>query len=99
MIEKIAIISFLVYAVHYTMQPGEIFAKLGDFFYNMLPEKIHPPVFECQVCMCPHYGTVLYWLIWANSPKEWIIVVISAMGLNVILNNLFPKREDIKKKL
>lgn len=88
MIEKIFIISFLVFAIYYTLQPGEIFGWLGDLFHKYFPEWMHEPVYACAVCMCFWYGTALYWLIWAAGWKEWLIVVIAAMGLNSILNRI-----------
>src|SRR5688500_3234885 len=98
MIEKIFIISFLVFAIWYTMKPGEIFAGAANWFERRLPEKIHPAVFACPVCMVPWYGSVLYWTIpWIdigvvseNSLKQWPVAVIAAMGLNAILSHLFP---------
>jgi hypothetical protein len=99
MIEKIFIISFLVFAIWYTMKPGEIFESLGYWFEKNLPEKIHPAVFSCFVCMCPYYGSLLYWLIWGlwlhvAQWQEWLVVVIAAMGLNGIFSHLFPKDDD-----
>ena len=93
MIEKIIIISLLVWAIWYTMRPGEIFGQLGDWFDKHLPAWLKSPVFDCPVCMCWWYGTALYWLIWANDWKEWITCVIAAMGLNVILTKLFPDKQ------
>jgi hypothetical protein len=90
MIESILIISFIVFAVWYTMQPGEIFGRLGDWLERKLPIKLHPPVFECPVCMVPYYGSAVYWLVWGVSWQHWIVCVIAAMGLNVVLNKLFP---------
>lgn len=112
MIEKIFIISFWVFSIHYTMQEGEIFGKLGDWLYEHLPKKLHDPVFECVVCMCFWHGSIVYWLFFADmkieslwpikiiipfySIEDWILLVIAAMGLNVILVKFFP-HDDIKK--
>lgn len=99
MLEKIFIISFIVFAIWYSMKPGEIFDKLSDRLEKMLPEKIHPAVFSCPVCMTPHYGSILYWLIWGfwkhtAQWQEWPVVVIGAMGLNAIFSHLFPPDEE-----
>lgn len=94
MIENIILISFWVFAIHYTMKEGEIFSALGDWFYDHLPKKLHSPVFSCAVCMCPHYGTIL-WFLFPFIPI-WIQVVIAAMGLNSIIIEFFP-HDDIKK--
>lgn len=86
-------IFLLVLSIHYTMQPGEIFGKLGKWFERNLPKAIHPAVFECNVCQTPWYGSVLYWIIpWEHSLTAWPIVVISAMGMQVVLNKLSPKK-------
>jgi len=106
MIDKIIIISFIVFAIHYSMQEGEIFGKLGAWFERNLPEKLKQPVFDCPVCMCPWYGSIIYWLVFApmtieslrpiriivpiGTWIEWIVVVIAAMGFNAIINKMFP---------
>lgn len=90
MIQQSIIIAFIVLAIHYTMQEGEIFGKFGAWFYRTLPYKLHAPVFECNVCMTPWYGSVLYVAIWGIS-WQWPIVVIAAMGMNVLFNKWSPK--------
>jgi hypothetical protein len=97
MIEKLLIISLLVLSIHYTMQEGEIFEGLGKWFEKHLPEQIHPAVFACNVCQTPWYGTLLYWLIpWqklnltVNSWLEWPVVIIGAMGINIVINKWSP---------
>ncbi len=84
MLEKIVIISLLVIAIWATMLPTMILGFLGNWIVDKFPEWISKPVCDCVVCMVPYYGSALYWLIWGNSGKEWGIVVISAMGLNVV---------------
>lgn len=87
MLTQIIIISLLVRAIHYTMQEGEIFGKLGDWFEKNTPESIHPPLFGCNVCMTPWYGSVLFLIIYGPS-LAWPIVVIAAMGLQSAINLL-----------
>lgn len=95
LIEQIIIIALLVLSIHYTMQPDEIFGKLGDWLEDHLPDKIHPAVFACNVCMAPHYGTVLYWLIpWQHELWQWPVVIVGAMGVNVVINKWTPEKED-----
>ena len=98
MLEKLFIIALLVLSIWYTMQEGEIFEGLGKWFEKHLPEQIHPAVFACNVCMTPHYGTVLYWLIpWqkvgltGNTLLEWPLVIIGAMGINIVINKWSPE--------
>lgn len=90
MIEKVFIISFIVFAIWYSMRPEAIFEKLGDWLEDHLPEKLHQPFFSCPVCMAGIYGAVLYWLIYHNGLKEWLIVNIAAIGFNAIVSKLFP---------
>lgn len=108
MIEAAFIISLLVLSIHYSMQEGEIFEGLGKWFSNHLPYQIHQPVFECNVCMTPWYGSVLYWVIpWhkANLPvatiELWPVVIIAAMGLGIIYNriNVTGVKNEIEEKL
>jgi hypothetical protein len=69
------------------MQEGEIFGGLGKWFENNLPHQIHSPVFDCNVCMSPWYGSMIYVLIWGVN-WQWPVVVIAAMGLNILYNRL-----------
>lgn len=89
MIEKVFITSFIVFAIWYCMQPEEIFGKLGSFIENNTPEAVHAPLFDCPVCMAGIYGAIIYWAVWHNGIREWLIVNIAAVGLNAILSKLF----------
>lgn len=51
---------------------------------NKLPEKITFPLYACPICMTPAYGSVIYWIFVGNSVKEWILVVLAAMGINAL---------------
>lgn len=101
MIEKVLIISLLVLSIHYVYQPGEIFGRLGRWLEGNLPYQLHQPVFDCNICMTPYYGTVLYWIIygwWLNTAswQEWLIVIIGAMGINIVINRWTPEKEEKK---
>jgi hypothetical protein len=100
MLEHAAIIALLVLSIWYTMQEGEIFGALGTWLYNNLPKKIHPAVFECNICMTIWYGSAIYWLFpWERlgfgEPRliEWPIVVIVAMSLNIVINKWSPDKD------
>lgn len=88
----VLVIFLLVLSVWYTLQPGEIFGKLGLWLSQNIPKQLHQPVFECNVCMTPWYGSVLYWLLYGYGVVDWLITVIAAMGLQVGLNKLSPKK-------
>lgn len=92
MLEHATIIALLVLSIWYTMQEGEIFGKLGEFFSRHLPAKIQPPLWECNVCMSAWYGSALYVVIYGIN-WQWPIVVICAMGINAALNKLSPDKE------
>ena len=87
--EKILIVTFIVYAIYFTMLRNMIFGRVRDLF-KWVPEFWQKPIFACSVCMTPYYGSVVYWLIWGNSVREWVIVVISAMGLMAVFVKMFP---------
>ena len=93
MLEHSLIIALLVLAIWYTMQEGEIFAGLGRFFEKHLPAKIQPPLWECNVCMTPYYGSLLYIVIYGVN-WQLPIVVICAMGINAAINKLSPDKES-----
>lgn len=93
MVEKIIILFFLVNAIHYSMQDGEIFGALGSWFNDHTPEIIHKPLYECNICQSPWYGAVLYFVIpWQHIWWECLIVIIGAMGMNVVFNGLKPDK-------
>lgn len=95
LIDQITIIALLVLAIHYTMQPDEIFGRLGDWLEDHLPDAIHPAVFACNVCMCPWYGSVLYLVIpWQHELWQWPVIIIGAMGVNIVINKWTPKKDE-----
>lgn len=91
MLEHAFIIALLVLAIWYTMSEGEIFAGLGRWFENNTPSFMHQPLFDCNICMTPYYGSLLYIFIYGIN-WEWPIVVICAMGVNVMINKLSPDK-------
>lgn len=84
MLEKSVIIALLVIAVWATYLDQMIFGKLGNYIVDKFPKWLSKPLVDCPICQTPWYGSLFYWLIWGNSGKEWIIVVISAMGIVTI---------------
>lgn len=101
MIIQAIIICLMVLCIWYTMQDGEIFGWLGNWFAIHAPYKIHPAIFECNVCMTPWYGTAIYFLLpWfkVGLPEArlitWPICIFIAMGLNIIINKLEQKEPE-----
>lgn len=97
MLEKVFLISFMVYGIWITFQPGMIFEKVGNFIVEKLGEFYSKPVTECPTCMSFWHGTYLYWFIWGSSVKEWGIVVIGAMGVSIVLSKLFHPEATVKE--
>jgi len=100
MIEKILVTSFCVFAIWYTMQPGEIFGFVQDWFAPM-NKKLQDPIYNCPACMGFWHGSGVYWLIWGLWLKsacwqEWLVIVISTIGLNAIIINLWPPSPPAK---
>lgn len=93
MIEKIIITSLFVFGYCCTFWEGMIFGNIGNWLDDRLPDWIAAPLYQCFICACMWWGTALYWVIWDGSVKEWLVVVISAMGLNAVLSKLFPLEE------
>lgn len=87
MLEPTIIISLLVLAIWYTFQEGEIFGFVQRWSYI----KAAPAIFECNVCMTPWWGSLLYVLIYGAN-WQWPVVVIAAMGVNAAINKLSPDK-------
>ena len=98
MLEKIVIVALIVDAIWVTMLDGMIFGKLGNWLDAHLSEYWGKPVFDCPACMSGVYGSVIYWLIWGESGKEWVIVFIGAIGFNTIFVKILSALEDLKPK-
>lgn len=88
MLSSAAIISLIVMAIWFSMQEGEIFGFVQKYSHW----KIAPPLFDCPICMVPWYGSLIYVLIWGVN-WQWPVVVLSAMGLNVVIVKLWPQKD------
>lgn len=84
------IIAMIVLSIWYTMQEGEIFGSLGNWFAKHLHPKIHPAVFECNVCMTPWYGSAIY-LWFVPISWDWPVTILTAMGMQIVINKWSPK--------
>lgn len=88
MLEESFIIALLVLAIWYTYQEGEIFGFVQKWEGSL--GKLFEPLFGCNVCMTPWYGSIIYVILWGVN-WQWPVVVISAMGINAAINKLSPK--------
>lgn len=87
-------LSFIIFAIWYTMQDGEIFGALGNLF-SKLPVVFHNPLYDCPVCMVPWYGLpITIFLFHVYDPLQIILIIIPAMGLNVVLLKLAPDKDS-----
>jgi hypothetical protein len=89
LIEKIIITSLIVMAIWATMWEDAIFDFVRTWGDKHLSEKPRKPIYDCPVCMTPWYGSLFYIVAYNGGLKEWLIVVIAAMGLNAVLIKLF----------
>ena len=97
MIEKIIITGLIVLSIWYSMQEGEIFGFVTVWGEKHLKECWQQPIFACNVCMSPYYGSIVYWGlgwigIWNTSLAQWPVIAIGAMGFNAALNKLAPDK-------
>lgn len=82
--EKIFITALVTIAIWATLLNGMIFGFLGNWINEKFPKWLSKPLVECVICMTMYYGSALYWILWGNGIREWVIVVISAMGVTTI---------------
>lgn len=82
----------MVFAIHYTMQEGEIFGVAQKIPLGKLAD----PLRDCPVCMMPWYGTVIY-LIFGYHPNwvEGIEIILASMGINAVLNKIMSGPDQI----
>jgi hypothetical protein len=88
------IIALLVLSIWYTFQDDEIFGFVSYYGEKHIPEKLQQPVFACNVCMTPWWGSAIYWVLpWHHPHWAWYVVtVITAMGINAAINKLAPDK-------
>ena len=96
------IIALLVLAIWYTFQEGEIFGFVS-YYGDRLPDKLQQPLFACNVCMSPWWGSAIYWTL--VGLKVWpdygitvgLLTAMGAMGVNALINKLQPKEVEYIK--
>lgn len=67
------------------MMETMVFGKIREL---NVPDWMENPLFECPVCMQPYYGSAIYWLFLGSSIKEWVLVILVAMGIATIFVKL-----------
>jgi hypothetical protein len=94
MLEKISIITLIVWAVYAVFWDGMIFGFVSRWLSYRISPMLQKPIYACPACMAMWYGTVLYWVIWGNSFKEYAICVAGSIGLSTIILVFQPPREE-----
>lgn len=80
-IQKAIIISLIVISFWCMFLEGMIFGKIREL---EIPEWMKPPLYDCPVCMMPHYGSIFYWIFFPLNISEWILVILVAMGIATV---------------
>lgn len=73
-------LSAMVFFIYICYRPHMIFGFLNNFYKKYTPEVIWKPLFDCPWCMSPWYGTLLYWIFFHESIKDWFLSVGIASG-------------------
>ena len=98
------IISLIVLFVHACTWEGMIFHFVYTGLYN-LPDKIKKPLFDCPICMCPWWGTLI--MIFGCGSGEWqaptvfqfICILCVSGGINTVLLYIVNQAKAISKTL
>lgn len=65
---------------------GMILNFIADWAARIkMPKWLKEPLFDCPICQCPWWGTLIYWTLIGSDIREWIIVVLTAMGINSVI--------------
>ena len=83
MLTQIIIIASICFFIYICYKEEMIFGFMNKWYKKHLPEKLWKPVFNCPYCLTPHYGSIIYWIFFHVSIAEWILVVLTAGGLQV----------------
>lgn len=75
-------ISLMILFLHATTWEGMIFEGIKKI---IKPEgMLYKAIYGCPICMCPWYGSLIYWLFVGSSMLSWLFTVGAACGLCVI---------------
>lgn len=97
-IQQSLVISLCVIAIWATMWEGMIFGFIREWGENYLFENERKVAFDCPICMCPYYGSIIYFIAffslsegWASGIITYVIAIMAAMGWNAILVKFLPE--------
>lgn len=94
MIIQALTISLIVLFAHSTTWEGMI----NQWVKKVIePEgMLYKPVYGCPICMCPYWGTGLYWLIYGYSWQDWLLTVFTAAGFSVLWVLIIDIKDNLK---
>jgi hypothetical protein len=100
MIELSILIAFAVLFIHTTTTEGHIFEDVANWLDTKLPDWIIKPLYGCPICMSPHWGLGILFLLYLTGRYEFhfaetILILFSAGGINAAIVNLNNSIKDI----
>lgn len=97
-IQQSLVISLCVIAIWATMWEGMVFGFIREWGENYLFENERKVAFDCPICMCPYYGSIVYFIAFFSLSEGWwpaiityVVTIIAAMGWNAILVKFLPE--------
>lgn len=91
MVEIALIISLIVLFLHATTWKGMIFEKIKKI---IKPEgMLYKPIYGCPICMEIWWGSLIYWIFFHNSFREYVLVLFASAGMSVIYVILITLRD------
>lgn len=97
-IQQSIVTSLCVIAIWSTMWEGMIFGFIREWGESYLFENERKVAFDCPICMCPYYGSAIYFAAffslqdgWITGVLTYVLSIISAMGINAILVKFLPE--------
>lgn len=95
MIEQILVSALFAYGYCTAFTPGNIFDKVGEWAEINLPQKLWKPIGGCSVCTAFWVATLMYWIFWGDYWVHWLMISVSAVGVNAIVTGFMGKMDDI----
>jgi len=96
MIEQLLIVALVTLGYCCVFWEEMIFEGIGDWMDCHLPEWLWKPLGGCYICACMWIGSLVYWLLFANGVKDWLITCIGAMGVNAAISQFVDKRHKVE---
>lgn len=98
MLEKIFILTLVVWTIHCLFWDGMILGFVSRWLSYKIPLWAQKIVYACAMCMTPYYGSALYWLYWGDSWQEMLKIIACSIGLSAMIITLAPIQPPGKKE-